>query len=194
MKFDFEKAKARYNNIMEDIACEHLTLDTPFSCKETIGWNIRDMVSEAAYQLSCYYEYAVPVSVIYGTVKMQSDYDSGHVDGDRIGLMQLTREEYDLLSSELGRRIDSGLLFDPKTNIEIGAYKLSKLFTKYQSWRAVYAAIFIGEDTVDEWLIDEVNLAADGTLETIPDEDTEKFVKKFEKTVEIYRDLYESAN
>ena len=144
--------------------------------------------------IACYYEYAVPVSVIYGTVKMQSDYDSGHVDGDRIGLMQLTREEYDLLSSELGRRIDSGLLFDPKTNIEIGAYKLSKLFTKYQSWRAVYAAIFIGEDTVDEWLIDEVNLAADGTLETIPDEDTEKFVKKFEKTVEIYRELYESAN
>lgn len=62
MKFNFEKAKARYNNIMEDIACEHLTLDTPFSCKETIGWNIRDMVSEAAYQLSCYYEYGYCVA------------------------------------------------------------------------------------------------------------------------------------
>lgn len=144
--------------------------------------------------IACYYDHAVPVSVIYGTIKMQSDYDSGLVDGDKIGLMQLTREEYDLLSSELGRRIDSGLLFDPKTNIEIGAYKLSKLFTKYQSWRAVYAAICVGEDTVDEWLLDEVNLAEDGTLEIIPDEETEKFVKKFEKTVEIYRELYESAN
>lgn len=144
--------------------------------------------------IACYYDYAVPVSVIYGTIKMQSDYESGLVDGDKIGLMQITREEYDLLSSELGRRIDSGLLFDPKTNIEIGSYKLSKLFTKYQSWRAVYAAVYAGEDTVDEWLLDEVNLAEDGTLGEIPDEDTEKFVKKFEKTVEIYRELYESAN
>lgn len=144
--------------------------------------------------IACYYEYAVPVSVIYGAIKMQSDYESGLADGDRIGLMQLTREEYDLLSSELGCRIDSGLLFDPKTNIEIGTYKLSKFFAKYQSWRAVYAAVFIGEDTVDKWMLDEGNLAADGTLDLIPDEDTEKFVKKFEKTVDIYRELYESAN
>ena len=74
------------------------------------------------------------------------------------------------------------------------AYKLSKLFTKYQSWRAVYAAIYAGEGAVDEWLLDEENLAEDGTLGEIPDDDTEKFVKKFEKTVEIYRELYESAN
>lgn len=144
--------------------------------------------------IACYYEYSVPVSVIYGTVKMQSDYDSALVSGERIGLMQLSREEYDLLSSEMGKRIDSGLLFDPKTNIEIGAYKLSKLFTKYQSWRAVYAAIYIGEDIVDEWMLDPENLNAEGTLEKIPDEDTENFVEKFEKTVEIYRELYESAN
>ena len=70
----------------------------------------------------------------------------------------------------------------------------SKLFAKYQSWRAVYAALFIGEDTVDDWMRDEENLASDGTLENIPDEDTERFVKNFEKTVEIYRELYESAN
>ena len=144
--------------------------------------------------IACYYNYSVPVSVIYGTVKMQSDYDSGLVIGDKIGLMQLTREEYDLLSSELGKRIDSGLLFDPKTNLEIGSYKLSKLFGKYRSWRAVFASIYIGEDTVDEWMLDEENLAADGTLEKIPDVDTEKFVAKFEKTVDIYRELYESAN
>ncbi len=144
--------------------------------------------------IACYYSYSVPVSVIYGTIKMQSNYDSGLVDGDKIGLMQLTREEYDMLSSELGKRIDSGLLFDPETNIEIGSYKLSKLFTKYQNWRAVYAAIFIGEDEVDEWMLDDANLAPDGTLESIPDEDTEDFVNKFEKTVDIYRELYESAN
>ncbi len=143
--------------------------------------------------IACYYEYAVPVSVIYATVKMESDYDSSLVSDDEIGLMQLTRDEYDLLSSELGKRTDSGLLFEPETNLDIGTYRLSKLYEKYQSWRNVYAALFAGEDTVDGWLADPENLGEDGEL-VIPDEKTEKYVEKFEKTVEIYRDLYESAN
>ena len=143
--------------------------------------------------IACYYEYAVPVSVIYATVKMESDYDSSLVSDDEIGLMQLTRDEYDLLSSELGKRTDSGLLFEPETNLDIGTYRLSKLYEKYQSWRNVYAALFAGEDTVDGWLADPENLGEDGEL-VIPDEETEKYVEKFEKTVEIYRDLYESAN
>ncbi len=143
--------------------------------------------------IACYYEYAVPVSVIYATVKMESDYDSSLVSDDEIGLMQLTRDEYDILSSELGKRTDSGLLFEPETNLDIGTYRLSKLYEKYQSWRNVYAALFAGEDTVDGWLADPENLGEDGEL-VIPDEETEKYVEKFEKTVEIYRDLYESAN
>ena len=145
--------------------------------------------------VACYYEYAVPVSVIYGAIKIESDYDSALLSDDgEIGLMQLTRAEYDILSAEIGKKTDSGLLFEPQTNIEIGSYKISKLFEKYQHWRAVYAAISAGEEAVDEWLLDEESLAEDGTLGEIPDEETEKFVKKFEKTVEIYRELYESAN
>ena len=144
--------------------------------------------------IACYYEYAVPVSVIYATVKMESDYDSGLVTDGKIGLMQLNREEYDTLSAELGKQKDSGLLFEPATNLDIGTYKLSKLYEKYQSWRTVYAAIRIGEETVDEWLSDPENLDENGDLAVIPDRDTEKYVDKFEKTVEIYRELYESAN
>ncbi|MBQ4140060.1 MAG: transglycosylase SLT domain-containing protein [Clostridia bacterium] len=144
--------------------------------------------------ISCYYEYAVPVSVIYATVKMESDYDSSLVSDDgRIGLMQLTRDEYDILSAELGIQKDSGLLFEPETNLNLGTYRLSKLYEKYQSWRTVFSALFAGEDTVDGWLSDTDNLDEAGDL-VIPDPETEKYVDKFEKTVEIYRDLYESAN
>ncbi len=145
--------------------------------------------------IACYYEYAVPVSVIYATIKTESDYDSGFVSDDgEIGLMQLTRDEYDSLSAELGKQKDSGLLFEPETNLDIGTYKLSKLYEKYQSWRTVYAALYIGEKTVDGWLSDPENLDDDGGLAVIPDRNTEKYVDKFEKTVEIYRELYESAN
>lgn len=145
--------------------------------------------------IACYYEYGVPVSVIYADIKIESDYDSGLVSEDgRIGLMQITREEYDILAAELGIATDSGLLFEPKTNLNIGTYKLSKLFSKYGSWRTVYAALYIGENEVDSWLSNPEKIGENGELLIIPDEDTEKFVKKFEKTVEIYRDLYESAN
>ena len=145
--------------------------------------------------VACYYEYAVPVSVIYSAIKLESDYDSALVsDEGRIGLMQLTRAEHDTLAAEIGQKTDSGLLFEPQTNIEIGAYKISKLFGKYQNWRAVYAALYAGERTVDGWLAKKENLDGDGNLLLIPDRDTEKYVEEFEKTVEIYRDLYESAN
>ena len=145
--------------------------------------------------VACYYEYAVPVSVIYGAIKIESDYDSALVsDEGEIGLMQLTRAEYDILSAEIGKKTDSGLLFEPQTNIEIGSYKIAKLFEKYQHWRAVYAALYIGEKTVDGWMSDRDNLDESGNLMIIPDRDTEKYVEKFEKTVDIYRELYESAN
>ena len=145
--------------------------------------------------IACYYEYGVPVSIIYANVKIESDYNSGLVSDDgRIGLMQITRDEYDILAAELGTATDSGLLFEPKTNLNIGTYKLSKLYEKYGSWSIVYAALHLGENGVDSWLSDPENIGEDGSVIGYPDEETEKFVKNFEKTVEIYRELYESAN
>ena len=145
--------------------------------------------------IACYYEYGVPVSIIYANVKIESDYNSGLVSDDgRIGLMQITRDEYDILAAELGIATDSGLLFEPKTNLNIGTYKLAKLYEKYGSWSIVYAALYVGEGEVDSWISDPENIGEDGSFIGYPDEETEKFVKNFEKTVEIYRDLYESAN
>lgn len=53
--YNFEKAVKRYNNIMFDICIEHVTIGTNFS-EDTDGWNIRDLVAECDYQLSCFYE------------------------------------------------------------------------------------------------------------------------------------------
>lgn len=53
--YNFEKAVKRYNDIMDSICREHLTIGTRFS-EDTDNWNIRDLVAECDYQLSCYYE------------------------------------------------------------------------------------------------------------------------------------------
>ena len=52
---NFESAKKRYNDIMFDCCCEHLTIGTSFS-EDTEGWNIRDMVAECDYLLDKYFD------------------------------------------------------------------------------------------------------------------------------------------
>ena len=54
-QYTFEKAVKRYNDMMFDLCREYLTLGTNYS-QGTEGWNIRDMVAEADYTLSCYFE------------------------------------------------------------------------------------------------------------------------------------------
>ena len=48
-------ATRKYNEIMETIGYEHATIGTEWS-ESTEGWNLRDMVAEADYYLSTYYE------------------------------------------------------------------------------------------------------------------------------------------
>ena len=52
---NMKSATKRYNDIMEKIGYEHNTINTRFS-ENTDGWNLRDMVAECDYTLSCYYE------------------------------------------------------------------------------------------------------------------------------------------
>lgn len=55
-RLNMESAIKRYNNLMCDLAYEHVTIGTKLS-ENTNGWNIRDMVAECDYILSTYYEY-----------------------------------------------------------------------------------------------------------------------------------------
>lgn len=48
-------ALKRYNDIMYDICCEHSSIGTNLA-ESTESWNLRDMVAECDYMLSCYYE------------------------------------------------------------------------------------------------------------------------------------------
>ena len=50
-----ETAIKRYNDIMNSIGYEHKTIGEPLS-EDTENWNLRDMVAEVDYVLSCYYE------------------------------------------------------------------------------------------------------------------------------------------
>jgi len=58
---NMDKAVERYNNIMWDCGYECAELDSDRRCsdrcpQEGDPWTLRDMVAEADYLLSCYYE------------------------------------------------------------------------------------------------------------------------------------------
>ncbi len=55
-ELDLKKVIKRYNSIMWELCYEHLTIGTTLS-EETENWNLRDMVAEADYILSTYYEH-----------------------------------------------------------------------------------------------------------------------------------------
>lgn len=54
-KVNMESAIKRYNDLMCSLAYEHNTIGTRFS-ENTENWNLRDMVAECDYVLSCYFE------------------------------------------------------------------------------------------------------------------------------------------
>lgn len=64
MKINNQKIVNRWNDVMDYICCEHVTIDTKLSELETHkeyygvenGISIEWMISEAKYWLSCYYE------------------------------------------------------------------------------------------------------------------------------------------
>lgn len=79
-KVNMNSAIKRYNDIMYTCGYEHSTIGTRFS-ENTENWNLRDMVAEADYLLSCYTE-------------------SGHCRyEDRL----LSKEDYKIWLSESGR-------------------------------------------------------------------------------------------
>lgn len=137
--------------------------------------------------------YSVPETVLYAAVRTQSRFVSNTVSEDgRIGLIQLHPDTFAFISKELlnKEKTESGMLYDPATNIEAGAAYISYLFERYGVWDTVYAAFYIGTDTVDAWLANAELVTPQGTLAQIPDERTDAFVKDMRRAVELYHQLY----
>lgn len=135
--------------------------------------------------------YGVPEYIIYAVIRVESDFTSNAVsEAGAVGLMQITPDTFDWISMLLKRENDTGMLYDPKTNIEYGTYLLSYLYMRYNRWDTVFAAYNAGMSRVDEWLLDEANTDAEGRLTHIPYRETRDYVKKINDAAKVYQRLY----
>ena len=140
-------------------------------------------------------EYGVPQNVIFAVIKNESGFDSSLLSEDgRIGLMQVSPETLEEYKEELHDSYDTGMLYDPETNIKYGTYRLSKIYLKVGTWRAAYAAMATDVDTVLSWLeneeYSEIAEMHKPRLVTIPDENAAEFTERMEKAADKYKELY----
>ena len=132
--------------------------------------------------------------IICALIKELSDFQSNHVSEEkRIGLMQLSEETFRILTEEhLGENLNSGLLYEPATNIRYGAYYLLYLTTCYESQEAIFAAYLCGREKVDGWYRDwQLNADFESAEFVIPDQETREKVAKIQRTIDKYKKLYD---
>ncbi len=143
-------------------------------------------------------EFGVPVDLVYAVIKTESGFDSSAVSGKgAIGLMQMMPATFEWLTDDILREyLGIGMLYDPETNIKYGTYYLSRLYNRFGDWDTALAAYNGGEGNVSEWLKDK-KYSDDGIklkTDKIPDEfsETKNYVKKVNKALKKYKELYNS--
>ena len=149
--------------------------------------------SEYAQYVSRYSsEYGVPEELIWAVIKTESNFKASAVSGvGAVGLMQLMPDTFnEITNSRLNERLDAGMRYDPETNIRYGTYYLSYLYARYGNWSTALAAYNAGLGKVDGWLENKDYSNNGSTLNHIPYKETRNYVKKVQKALKMYEDLY----
>lgn len=136
-------------------------------------------------------EFGVEKELLYAVIKTESSFNPEAVShADAVGLTQITPETFDWLKTKLGEENLNLSLLDPETSIKYGAFFLSYLLDEFENTDTALAAYHAGRGRVNGWLKDE-NISPDGkTLAEIPISETAHYVKKVNRALKIYCNLY----
>jgi soluble lytic murein transglycosylase len=122
---------------------------------------------------------ALLAAVIYQESKFKADAKS---KSGAIGLMQLLPDTAKGIAVHTGGtafRVDD--LYDPEINVRYGAWYLRRLLRKYGDERTALAAYNAGQDNVDRWRRNGLDIQ-------FPE--TRAYVNRVEDLKQIYRDAY----
>ena len=138
-------------------------------------------------------EYGVEENFIYAVIHTESNFRKDVVSvNDACGLMQILPATFEWLQTkdaadETYVRED---LFTPEVNIRYGVLYLSILQEQFGTLQATAAGYHAGMGAVERWLQEEEYSSDGKILERIPYRDTARYVRKIEKTYQIYNWLY----
>ena len=122
----------------------------------------------------------LPVEFLFAVSRQESAFDPRAVSsaGAR-GLMQLMGATARATASSVRlKRPTANDLFDPATNVTLGAHHLAELMARYRNHRALVAAAYnAGAGRVNRWLRERADMPTDVWIETIPFTETRGYVK-----------------
>ena len=137
-------------------------------------------------------EYNVPRVLLYAVIHTESGFDKDAVSSaGAIGLTQITPETFHWLQTKTGESLPDEALYEPETAVRYCAVFYKLLLSEFDNdWTTAVAAYHAGRGQVNVWL-QNPDCSADGkTLTAIPSKDTNHYVHKVLKAVEIYYNLY----
>lgn len=138
-------------------------------------------------------EFKIDPLLVLSVIKVESNFNKFAVSNkDAKGLMQIT-DKTGLWASEILdlRDFSPSNLFDHKTNIRIGCWYLNRLRKEFDGNMILAVTAYnSGSGRVREWLKNK-NFSRDGrTLDKIPFDETDKYVKRILKEYEIIKYIY----
>lgn len=138
-------------------------------------------------------EFEVPRALLFAVVHTESGFDPNAVSSaGALGLTQITPETFQWLQTKTGEMLPDSALYEPEVSVRYGALFYSMLLAEFGGdVRTAVAAYHAGRGQVNVWLRD-AQYSADGkTLDTIPSRDTNHYVYKVTKAMQVYNNLYE---
>lgn len=138
-------------------------------------------------------QFGVDEAFVYSVVKCESSFKPDAVSniGAR-GLMQLTKDTFEWVRMKIGddESLSYNAMFDAETNIRYGVFLLSKLKAEFSDNSTTLCAYHAGRGITNKWL-KTAEYSSDGiVVDHIPYSDTNAYVKRVLKTLEIYNSLY----
>ena len=131
---------------------------------------------------------ALPAAVILAESSYQPEAVS---EANAQGLMQLLPSTAEWVAGKFGETYREGSLFEPDTNIKYGCWYLGYLIRRFNgNLTCAIAAYHAGQGTVDGWLANPEYSPDGATLQTIPSDATDTYVKRVLKYYEKYKELY----
>lgn len=131
--------------------------------------------------------------LVAAIINVESKYDKRAVSHKNArGLMQITDQTGRWGAQELGIDNYKGdILYDPETNIQIGAWYVKKLMEEFDNnLTFVLAAYNAGSGNVSKWLQNK-DYSDDGSrLDRIPFEETKNYLDKVYVNYKVYKFLY----
>ncbi|MFH1463512.1 MAG: transglycosylase SLT domain-containing protein [Pseudomonadota bacterium] len=137
--------------------------------------------------------YAWDRRIFHALVREESNFNQDIVShaGAR-GLSQLMPATARSVGKWLGLSVSNQMMFDPATNLRIGARYLQYLMEHYRGDPFLALAGYnAGEGNVDKWLRERGNRPVDEFVEAIPLRETRRYVKRVSGTWQTYHLLYE---